>query len=67
MDNKTVVLDMVDSDRMKKLEEALEYAINRVDGLSYALDAVPLLTDETINRARLLLPHVRWHWVVRRN
>lgn len=57
---------MCDSDRMEALEKALEYAINRVDGLNYAIDGVPLLTDPKITAARLLLPSVRWSWVQKR-
>lgn len=65
MTQKTVVtLEMADSNRMRELEQALEYAINRADGLCYTLDGVPLLYDPKITDARKLLPHVRWQWVM---
>lgn len=63
---KTITLTMCDTERMAALEDALEYAINRTDGLNYAIEAVPLLTDPKITAARLLLPSVRWAWVHKR-
>lgn len=61
-----VVLTVCETDRMAMLEAALEYAINKMDGLSYALDGVPVTNDPKITQARLLLPSVKWKWVVPR-
>lgn len=61
-----IVLTVCETDRMAMLEAALEYAINKVDGLHYIIEGVPMLDDPKISRARLLLPAVKWSWVTKR-
>jgi hypothetical protein len=62
-----IVLTLCETDRMAMLEAALEYAINRVDGLHYVIEGFPLLNDPKLTEARKLLPAVKWSWVQKRD
>lgn len=61
-----VTLTMCDTERMAALEQALEYAINKADGLNYVFNLVPIVDDPKIDAARFLLPGVKWSWVQKR-
>lgn len=61
--NPPIVLTLCESDRMALLEAALEFVLNRADGLNYVIDGVPILGDPKVDGARRLLPGVKWSWV----
>lgn len=58
-----IVLTLCETERMAMLEAALQFVINRADGLHYTFYATPITNDPKIDAARRLLPGVKWAWV----